>query len=170
MYTHTPHRSLSDHQSYPINNITISKWSNTNNNSDYHPSATSVKRLRHALQLIQVTITTSSIHFTGSTSTNTYIRLSLLLLRLRLSGLYSLHSCSHFASEGWRMKFTRLKAKDDFLLNIMTPRIWKGNTYYNQCQTNNNTRKGSASQMGELFRECLFNLGIMSTSSLIQVH
>ena len=67
-----------------------------------------VKRLRHALQLIQVTITTSSIHFTGGTSTNTYIRLYLLLLRLRLSGLYSLHSCSHFASEGWKVEMTRL--------------------------------------------------------------
>ena len=68
------------------------------------------------------------------------------------------------------MKFTRLKSKDDFLLNIMTLQIWKGNTHYNQCWINNNTRNGSASQMGELFRECLFNLGIMTTSSLIQVH
>ena len=42
----------------------------------------------------------------------------------------------------------------------------EGNTHYNQCRTNNNTRNGSASQMGELFRECLFNLGIMSTSKL----
>ena len=144
--------------------------SETNNNSDYHPSTASVKRIRHNLQLIQATITTSSIHFTGGTSTNTYIRLYLLLLKLRLSWLYSLHSCSHFVSEGWRMKFTRLKAKDDFLLNIMTLRIWKGNTHYNQRQTNNNTRNGSASQMVELFKECLFNLGIMSTSSLIRVH
>ena len=170
MDTHTPNRSLSDHQSYPINNITICKWADTNNNSDCHPSVASVKRLRHALQLIQATITTISSHFTGGTSTNTYIRLYLLLLRLRLSRLYSLHSCSHFASEGWRIKLTRLKAKDDFLLNIMTLRIWKGNTHYNQCRTNNNTRNGSASQMGELFRECLLNLDIMTTSSLIQVH
>ena len=60
--------------------------------------------------------------------------------------------------------------KDEFLLNIMTLWTEKGKTHYYQCWTNNNTRNGSASQMGELFRECLFNLGIMSTSSLIQVH
>ena len=52
------------------------------NNSDYHPSAASVKRLRHALQLIQATITTSSNYFTGGTSTNTYIRHYLLFAEL----------------------------------------------------------------------------------------
>ena len=119
-----------------------------------------LKRLRHALQLIQITITTSSIHFTGGTSTNIYIRLYLLLLRLRLSRLYSLHSCNHFASEGWKGENGKAKAKDDFLLNIMTLWIWKGKTHYNQCRTKNNIGNGSASQMVELFRECLFNLGI----------
>ena len=61
----------------------------------------------------------------------------------------------------------KAKEKDESLLNIMTVWIWKGNTHYNQCQTNNNIGNGSASQMVELFRECLFNLGIMTTSSLI---
>ena len=64
----------------------------------------------------------------------------------------------------------KAKAKDDFLLDIMTFWTRKGNTHYNQCWTNNNTRNGSASQMGELFKECLFNLDIMSASSLIQFH
>ena len=62
------------------------------------------------------------------------------------------------------------RENDDFLLNIMTLWIWQRNTHYNQCRTNNNTGNGSASPMVELFKECLFNLGIMSTSSLIQVH
>ena len=54
----------------------------------------------------------------------------------------------------------KAKVKDGFLLNIMTLWTRKGKAHYNQFWTNNNTRNGSASQMDELFRECLFNLGM----------
>ena len=99
-----------------------------------------------------------------------YIRLCLLLLRLRLSRLYSLHSYSHFASEGWKVEMTRLRQRMTSYSTSSHFGQGKGQNHYNQYWTNINTRNGSASQTDELFRECLFNLGIMSTSILIQVH
>jgi len=68
------------------------------------------------------------------------------------------------ASEGWRLG---ARLGQGFDLSNSTQKYFglgEGGSY-KLCAGQKNTGDGCASQMDKLFRECLFNLGIMSTSS-----
>ena len=57
-----------------------------------------------------------------------------------------------------KAKVHRAKPKDDHQFDILTLRIWKGNTHCSICRTSNNTGDGSASQTGKLRSEVHIHL------------
>ena len=55
-------------------------------------------------------------------------------------------------------KVHRARANDDHQFDIVTLRIWKGNTHSSVWRTSNDTLDGSVSQWVSYFRKCLFTL------------
>ena len=68
-----------------------------------------------------------------------------------------------------KAKVHRARPKDDHQFDIVTLRIWKGNTHSSICKTSNNTGDGSVSQMDRLLSEALIHLEKCSQSKSIQV-